>query len=187
MADAARRPGFLRGAAYGVVVEIHVDDHRLLSSVRLHCPPGWKAAPTAMPRSTLRLFHGRGLSVQVDGAEVASGLSHEAALDVLESELQLAVARYAQPDVFVHAGVVSIGGQAIVLPGRSGAGKTTLVRALVAAGARYYSDEYAVLDALGRVHPYARRPSVRTPRGAEQREPVPRQRGRRPLPGGGVV
>lgn len=187
MAGAARRPGTVRGAAYGVVVEIRVDDHRLLPSVRQRCPPGWKAARRKVPQATLGLSHRQGLSVEVDGVEVAVGLSHESALDVLESELQLLVARLAQPAVFVHAGVVSIGGQAIVLPGRSGAGKTTLVRALVAAGARYYSDEYAVLDAQGRVHPYARRPSVRTPRGPKRREPVPRRRGRGPIPLGVVV
>ncbi len=36
-------------------------------------------------------------------------------------------------------------------------GKTTLVRALVDAGAVYYSDEFAALDETGRVIPYARR------------------------------
>jgi hypothetical protein len=43
-----------------------------------------------------------------------------------------------------------------LLPGTSFAGKTTLVAALVRAGATYYSDEYAVLDEQGQVHPYAR-------------------------------
>jgi hypothetical protein len=33
-------------------------------------------------------------------------------------------------------------------------GKTSLVAELVRAGATYYSDEYAVLDMFGRVHPY---------------------------------
>ena len=45
-------------------------------------------------------------------------------------------------------------GEVVVLLGRNGAGKSTLVAALVAAGARYYSDEFAPLDATGRVHPY---------------------------------
>jgi hypothetical protein len=40
------------------------------------------------------------------------------------------------------------------MPGRSGSGKSRLVEALVRAGASYYSDEYAVLDKWGRVHPY---------------------------------
>jgi hypothetical protein len=42
------------------------------------------------------------------------------------------------------------------MPGRSFSGKSTLVAALVKAGAAYYSDEYAILDSRGRVHPYAR-------------------------------
>jgi hypothetical protein len=48
-----------------------------------------------------------------------------------------------------------------VLPGRSFAGKTTLVAALVQAGAEYWSDEYAVLDADSLVHPYPKPLSVR--------------------------
>ena len=51
--------------------------------------------------------------------------------------------------------------RAIVLPGRSFAGKTTLVASLVQAGAEYWSDEYAVLDADGLVHPYPKPLSVR--------------------------
>jgi hypothetical protein len=57
--------------------------------------------------------------------------------------------------------VVRWRGKAIVIPGRSFSGKTTLTAELVKAGATYYSDEYAVLDAEGRVHPYRRRLSVR--------------------------
>ena len=67
------------------------------------------------------------------------------------------VANYAPDRVFVHAGVVAWRGRALVLPGTSFAGKTTLVAELVRAGAIYYSDEYAVLDEQGRVHPYSAR------------------------------
>jgi hypothetical protein len=65
--------------------------------------------------------------------------------------------------VFVPAGVVVHHGRALVIPGASFSGKTTLVAALVRAGATYYSDEYAVLDHSGRLHPYARRPLVDGP------------------------
>jgi hypothetical protein len=58
--------------------------------------------------------------------------------------------------IFVHAGVVGWQGQAILIPGRSHAGKTSLVTALLDAGATYYSDEYAILDARGRVWPCLR-------------------------------
>ncbi|MDE3129222.1 MAG: hypothetical protein KGL38_14525, partial [Gemmatimonadota bacterium] len=63
--------------------------------------------------------------------------------------------------LFVHAGAVEWNGRCVVLPGRSGTGKTTLVSALVRLGATYCSDEYAVLDAQGFVHPYARAMSFR--------------------------
>jgi hypothetical protein len=74
--------------------------------------------------------------------------------DTFESDLRLFVAEFARRRVFVHAGVVGWKGRAIVIPGRSYSGKSTLVAELVRAGATYYSDEYAVLDALGRVHPF---------------------------------
>jgi hypothetical protein len=63
-------------------------------------------------------------------------------------------------------------GRAIVIPGRSGAGKTTLVAELVRAGATYHSDEFAVLDASGRVHPFAKPLSVRQEGGPTVATPV---------------
>jgi hypothetical protein len=57
--------------------------------------------------------------------------------------------------------VVQWHGKTIVLPGRSHAGKSTLVRALVNAGATYFSDEFGVLDHEGRVLPYPRKLSHR--------------------------
>ncbi|MGH2692690.1 MAG: hypothetical protein ACRDHM_09325 [Actinomycetota bacterium] len=56
--------------------------------------------------------------------------------------------------LIVHAGVVSLTGRALLLPGPSGAGKTTLVAGLVAAGFSYLSDEAAAIDPLdGKVIP----------------------------------
>ena len=71
------------------------------------------------------------------------------------------VAEMARRRVFVHAGAVGWNGKAIIIPGRSYSGKTTLVRELVRAGATYYSDEYAVLDMQGRLHPYPQPLAIR--------------------------
>ena len=79
----------------------------------------------------------------------------------LASRLDFAVAEHATERVYVHAGVVALGGQAIVIPGRSLSGKTTLVAALLQAGATFFSDEFAVIDAEGRVWPHARPLSIR--------------------------
>lgn len=72
----------------------------------------------------------------------------------LTSDLHFQVALHARNVLFVHAGVVEWQGRAIVLPGASRSGKSSLVMALVRAGARYRSDEYAVIDRHGLVHAY---------------------------------
>ena len=56
----------------------------------------------------------------------------------------------------VHAGAVQIGNRALILPGRSHAGKSSLVAELLSRGAAYLSDEYALIDDSGRVHAYPR-------------------------------
>jgi len=56
----------------------------------------------------------------------------------------------------VHAGVVVWGERALLLPGVSHAGKSSLVAELLRHGATYFSDEYALIDSEGRVHPYPR-------------------------------
>lgn len=93
--------------------------------------------------------------------------------------------------MFVHAGVVGWRGQAVLIPGRSFSGKTTLVTELVRAGAVYYSDEYAVLDSSGLVHPYARALGIREDGDSEPKrhsiESLGGSRGVRPLPVGLVA
>jgi hypothetical protein len=79
----------------------------------------------------------------------------EVALVMLEDQVRSYISLHAPGLVFVRAGVVGYEGRAIVVPGDSFSGKSTLVAALVRAGAQYYSDEYAVLDADGYVHPFA--------------------------------
>ncbi|MGB6130394.1 MAG: hypothetical protein WBG54_01335 [Acidobacteriaceae bacterium] len=70
----------------------------------------------------------------------------------------------------VHAGVVQWGERALLLPGRSHAGKSTLVAELLRRGATYFSDEYALIDREGRVHPYPRPLLVRN--GEPEQHPV---------------
>lgn len=77
------------------------------------------------------------------------------------SMIRVHVAEKARGWVFVHAGVVGWKGRAIIAPAMSYQGKTTLVSELLTQGAEYYSDEYAVLDEQGKVHPFERDLSVR--------------------------
>lgn len=170
-ATAARLDGMdwpvaLSIVAFGVHVGIRVNDQRVAENLLRHLPPGATRtafAPEGRVYSLVLEGEGGGDargSLYVDGSRVGRH-SLAALAHVFETHLQLHIAEMAPEHVFVHAGVVGWQGRAIVIPGRSYCGKTTLVAALVDAGADYYSDEYAALDAAGRVHPYARALSIR--------------------------
>lgn len=81
----------------------------------------------------------------------------------LETSIRLTIAEFAPNLVFVHAGVVAIGNAGVIIPGSSNTGKTTLTAALVRAGAIYYSDEYAIFDENGWIHPFPKPLSIREP------------------------
>jgi SM-20-related protein len=94
--------------------------------------------------------------VSRDGVEVLTAITEEEALRWLLQDIDSVAAQRSQQMLFVHAGVVGWRGLAIVIPGRSNSGKSTLVAELVRRGAVYYSDEFAVLDDSGKVYPYRR-------------------------------
>ena len=70
----------------------------------------------------------------------------------------------------VHAGVVAWRGRVLLFPGATHAGKSALVTEFLRRGATYFSDEYALIDADGFVHPYARPLLVRD--GGDEQHPV---------------
>src|SRR5262249_46651795 len=125
------------------------------------------------------------------GAEILARTADRAeVIERLEWDLRWHIAQAARRRIFLHAGVVGWQGRAIVLPGRSFAGKSPLVAALVRAGATYYSDEYAVFDARGRVHPFPRPLSLRDEQGGQRLhrvESLGGVAGVRPLPLGMIV
>lgn len=85
----------------------------------------------------------------------------EMILDLLESQVRITIAEFAVEKVFMHAGVVGWKGNAIIFPGKSFFGKTTIVAELVKRGAEYLSDEYAVVDENGFVYPFPKMLSLR--------------------------
>ena len=97
-------------------------------------------------------------------------LNHEDMLDKFDAIASLAVAELSDEKLFVHAGVVGWKGKAILIPGKSHSGKTTLVKELVKCGATYYSDEFAILDEQGYVMAYPKPMSVREPGIVKQRD-----------------
>ena len=187
--------------AYGLTIAVRVNDSQLTGLLPRHLPCGSKAESGTKNRPTLllackqspgKLEDSRQRFVLFEGNEcLAKSLDQSEALDSLGREARLFVAEHARRRIFVHAGVVAWNGRAIVIPGESMSGKTSLTAEFVRAGADYYSDEYAVFDEQGRVHPYAKPLSIRDKDGDSQTDyPVEAFGGRAgigPLPVGLVL
>lgn len=155
---------------YGVRVGVRVSDPELIPLLQRRRTPGVRLSPTSTVDRMLSVIKG-GPGAQgsvrkfhlVYADHVLVGRSHDfdRVLDTYDTHLRLAIAQLSCQKLFVHAGVVAWQGKAILFPGKSLAGKTHLVAELVKAGATYFSDEYAVLDKHGMVHPFAKPLSLR--------------------------
>lgn len=150
--------------AYGRTVSVS-GPSAALDLARLRLPPAYRPG-AGQPERHWKLRRRDGIwQWQVDEQVRRSGTDVVAATEALLSDLELWIAEKARRYVFVHAGCVVMDGRAIVLPGRTMSGKSSLTAALVRAGATYYSDEYAVLDTQGMVRPYPRQLSLRNHHG----------------------
>jgi hypothetical protein len=150
--------------SFGVHVSVSGVSERQLEQIRPLLPPGWQecSPDDVSERFTLESDQLLRWVLRRKGKRVTrAGLEFQHALLLLESQMRSYIALNAPDLIFVHAGVVAVGERLLVIPGLSFSGKTTLVAALVRAGAVYYSDEYALLDEKGLVHAYPRPLSLR--------------------------
>ena len=164
--------------SYGVKIGIRASKSGALERLVPLLPPQWE--PIEPPRRLDTLYswvvggerrpNVRAFDIMYEGAgRIARTLKPEELFEAFETGLRLTLALLSRRFVFIHAGVVGWRGRAILIPGRTFTGKSTLVEALVRAGAEYLSDEYALLDRNGRVHPFAKPISLRMPETFEQR------------------
>jgi hypothetical protein len=170
--------------SYGTTVRLEASDANLLAALRNTLPPFAQATDEA-GREDLRLFVRTPGPCRCGLTHLTASLFRDRAFESAGSTdalvrlagriAKFSVAERADDRVFVHAGVVAWEGRVVVIPGRSMSGKTTLVRALVEAGAAYYSDEYAVIDQCGLIHPYPQPLGVRGP-GAAIQQAIPIER-----------
>jgi hypothetical protein len=163
MADATTTAHQLAFDVYGVRTLLSTNSTELFRRLEPVLPPGWSACPPEAVDLEVRALTDDGVffDIAYDGEVRTAAADIDVALEVLDSQLRFQIAQRAPDRIFVHAGVVAHRDRAIVIPGASFSGKTTLVAELVRAGATYYSDEYAVLDSEGLVHPYAKPLSMR--------------------------
>ena len=153
---------------YGLKVGMRSNCTEILDQMLLRLPTGWKQAESTQLDRVYSLWADGGgedpVTLYQEARRLLQNAPLEAALARLEFDVELFVVENNPARIFVHAGVVGWQRRAIVLPGRSYSGKSTLVAALCRAGATYYSDEYALFDADGRIHPYPRPLRLRAPR-----------------------
>jgi hypothetical protein len=159
-------------SSFGVRIGIRVNQPGFRATLLDALPPGAAIIPAGPVHQRYSLIvngthqpDGNGpLHMLYEGSErLARQRDLAPVLKFLEARLRRTVAERAPRRVFVHAGVVAHRGRAIVIPGATMSGKSTLVCEFIKRGATYYSDEYAVLDAKGMVYPFAKPLSIRKP------------------------
>jgi hypothetical protein len=186
-------------AVFGVRIGIRANLPELLDPLMQHVLVGWRPIHSDEVDRIYSVIGGSGAGLPKrkprlnllfgDAQQLVSTTQSDDLQDAFESDIGSYVGRTARTRVFVHAGVVGWNEFAIVIPGRSHSGKTTLVQALLKEGATYYSDEFAIFDQRGRVHPYPRRLSVRTNAASDRiaAEQLGAQMGNTPLQVGLVI
>jgi hypothetical protein len=151
--------------AFGVKIGVRINRKEHFYKIFRHFPPVWKKLNNnrvehlfslviaADRNKESRLFQNhKGFDPSKDPDWVISGL---------EPMFRVVIGEFATRRVFVHAGVIGWKGEAIIFPGRSGKGKSTLIKELIKKGAIYYSDEFAVINNTGLIFPYPKPVSIR--------------------------
>src|SRR5687768_9985476 len=121
--------------AYGVRVGIRTNKPEVLESLDRYFPLGWKPSAAdrvhhlyslivgGEDRPNVRRFH----MLYVVAVRVSRPMDLHDIFALLKYDLEVYDAEQARHRVFVHAGAVGWNGRAIILPGQTRSGKTTLV------------------------------------------------------------
>src|SRR5438270_3994815 len=166
---------------FGLRIGLRVNAREFLDPLINRLPAGWEPGQSMQVQRLYSVIGGNHRAVPdgqrngnflfANGQALGNAMSWDELYEALQSDLDFYVGRTTRARLFVHAGAVAWKGQAIIIPGESHSGKTTLVQALLEAGATYYSDEFSVLDSDGRVHPFPRALSVRIKEGVKKIAP----------------
>jgi hypothetical protein len=177
--------------SHGTRVGIRVTDPRALDRLASVLPQDSELSRTPVvpdlfslvvggrdPRSNLKRFN----LLYLGATLLARTLDLDEALQKLEEHLHALVATQSPRKLFISATVVGMRGHAVVIPNDRPAGDDVVLKTLLDDGATYYSNQFAVLDAQGRVHAYSGRSASDT---TDAAPPHPRERP--PLPIGLIM
>ncbi len=144
----------------GVPVRIEASDEELRARLAL-CYGRSRSAPATRALSAHLSRAAQGYRIAVDTRAERLEADATEAVRALNHELLQALMLRCREHYFVHAAVVVWRGRALVLPGLSRAGKSTLALALLLEGARYLSDELLCFTRTGRAEPLPRALKIR--------------------------
>lgn len=148
--------------SHGVIVGVRTTSREILPEIEELLPPGSKRLRLKRVSTLYSLLAPVGgrpglkrFNILFLGAlKVGRSLELAEVLEILRAGMLETVAHLSREKLFVRGGVVEKDGKAIVLAGPKGSGTTTLVKAFLRAGATYHSDEYALVDRVGKMHPF---------------------------------
>jgi hypothetical protein len=153
--------------AYGALITLRLEGLPIARILEF-LPPGYSPVQPTRPPDVHLYLRQNGSRFDIERVLqgksdlIQDGLRENEALARLELEIEATVAGRTQDYLFIHAAVChTAAGEAIILPGRTGRGKSTLVSALCNRGAVYSSDEFAPLRSDGLVTPYPRNLSLK--------------------------
>ncbi len=152
--------------SYGVNVAVDCSDSEILDKAEAAIRVGLLGRLTIIDRTeathVFLITKPRGeFRVDRNGEFLSEGGEEAGFFDYFEAIVRVLIAEHAVELVFLHSGAVVWNGKAIIFPANSFSGKSTIVAEFVRRGAIYYSDEYAILDKLGQLHPFPRLISLR--------------------------
>lgn len=152
-------PHIARLSAFGAVVEITSLDREILDQCAATLPGYWLKAEDRQPdicfditTTTHKPERERHFLFRENGSPLGGAINGAQVQRRLAKRMDYYLGAYARNCAFLHSGIVFHAGRAILIPGLSHAGKSTLTAALVRAGAHYVSDDIAVIDRTGQAY-----------------------------------
>ncbi len=155
---------------FGAVVNISTDYHSLPAILKKHLPlfelrPSSVTSPASISLITQGGVNINGLYFNGETA-LKFDIFNESLIEFVADKILMILAKVSLPaKIYLHAGGVVWNGLGILIPGTSFAGKTSLIKEFIKAGAEFYSDDCIILDDEGNMLPFPRDLAVRTENG----------------------
>lgn len=145
-------------SAFGLSITIATDSAEVDALLRKYLLPWLSRQPfESIPDLLVSVTANDGGYEVFSGAQlIARAVAGGALMYAVQSIVDEFIVLRARGLAPIHAGVVGRDGTVMLLPAPSHAGKSTLVARMIQEGWVYYSDEYALIDEFGLVHPYPR-------------------------------